>query len=434
MVRQARVGGVLLLWLLPALAGAADNAGPPGRHLGVASCSSAVCHGSVTPNQGYDVLLNEYVTWSHKDAHSRAYNALRLARSQKMAARLGLPDAQRAAVCLDCHSDNVPQAMRGEKFRLADGIGCEACHGGAERWLTSHTSKSASYQSNLSRGMYPTANLVQRTELCLSCHYGTEGKFATHRLMAAGHPRLSFEMGTFLALQPAHYQVDAGYRRRKPTYGGTQVWAYGQLAAALRELETLSGPRVQNSTAFPELALFNCYGCHTSSMHRTDWGHRILDASSEPGSVPVSDGYLCMAWIIARQIDPGAAPGLLKASQALIAASSGGRAEIVARSRELIPVVSRLRNLAVTRKWTRDDDRELLAKVLAVGASGEYRDYIDAEQAVMGIDGLLIELGLANRHRQSLDELYRFVQNDEAYEPEKLAGALEGLQKELARQ
>jgi len=160
--------------------------------------------------------------------------------------------------------------------------------------------------------MYPTANLRERAALCLSCHYGTADKFATHRLMGAGHPRLSFELDTFLALQPAHYRVDDDYRRRKPTFSRTQIWAYGQLAAVDLELKTLQGPRINNSAAFPELTLFNCYACHMSSMRRYDWSHRLLTVAVEPGSVPINDGHLRMAWVIARRLDPPAAPAVLK--------------------------------------------------------------------------------------------------------------------------
>ena len=50
---------------------------------------------------------------------------------------------------------------------------------------------------------------------CLSCHFGDETKFVTHRLMGAGHPRLSFELDTFTAIEPAHFDVDDDYRARK---------------------------------------------------------------------------------------------------------------------------------------------------------------------------------------------------------------------------
>ncbi|HEX4675256.1 MAG TPA: multiheme c-type cytochrome [Steroidobacteraceae bacterium] len=403
------------------------------KHMGVTSCASSVCHGSVTPSKTYDVLLNEYVTWSHNDAHAKAFNVLRSSQSRAIAAKLGIGDPASAKECLDCHTDNVPPQQRGEKFSLADGIGCEACHGGSEYWLATHTSKRATYRDNVTHGMYPTADLRQRTELCLSCHYGTADKFATHRMMAAGHPRLSFEMETFLALQPPHYRIDEGYKKRKPTYTSTQNWSYGQLAAALRVMETLQGPRVNNSGAFPELALFNCYGCHMSSMRRTDWSHRLLESGAEPGSVPISDGYLIMAWIITRELDPSSAPGLLRMSRSLLAASASERSQIVERSRDVGASLRRLCEQAATRVWKPADERQLLRTLVAVGTSGEFHDYVGAEQAVMGIDGLLIHLGIAERFRQRIDELYKLTQNDEAYAPEQFVASLRQLQAELDR-
>jgi len=403
------------------------------KHLGVTSCSSSVCHGAVTPSNTYDILLNEYVTWSHLDAHSKAFASLRSLKSRQIAAKLGVGDPTQAKECLDCHTDNVPPQQRGEKFSLADGIGCEACHGGSESWLATHTSKRTSYRDNVAHGMYPTADLRQRAQLCLSCHYGTAEKFATHRMMAAGHPRLSFEMDTFLALQPPHYRVDEDYKRRKPIFTSTQIWSYGQLAAALREMETLQGPRINNGAAFPELALFNCYGCHMSSMRRTDWSHRLLEGGAEPGSVPISDGHLVMAWIIARALAPQTAPGLLRMSRSLIAASASERAQIIERSREVAVTLRRLCDEAAVRTWKSADERQLLRTLVAVGTSGEFRDYVGAEQAVMGIDGLLIQLGLSDRFRKRVDELYKLTQNDEAYAPEQFVASLQQLQRELDR-
>jgi Cytochrome c554 and c-prime len=431
--------------LLPGIAGSASPGTPAptsvvalpaqglNKHMGVSTCSSSVCHGAVTPNKTYDVLLNEYVTWSHQDAHSKAFNVLDSLKSRAIASKLGIGSPTMAKECLDCHADNVPAQMRGPKFSLADGVGCEACHGGAEYWLATHTSKRATYRDNVTHGMFPTADLRQRTELCLSCHYGSADKFATHKMMAAGHPRLSFEMDTFLALQPPHYRIDDDYKRRKPTYSSTQNWSYGQLAAAWREMETLEGPRVNNGAAFPELALFNCYGCHMSSMRRTDWSHRLLESGAEPGSVPISDGHLVMAWIIARELDPQSAPTLLRLSRSLLAASASDRSQIVERSREVGAILQRLCEQAATRAWTPTDERQLLRTLVAVGTSGEFRDYVGAEQAVMGIDGLLIELGLTERFRKRIDELYKLTQNDEAYAPEQFVASLRQLQEEIER-
>jgi len=104
----------------------------PNRHMGVSTCSSTVCHGSVKSNGNYNVQLNEYITWSHQDSHAKAYTVLLNERSRNIAAKLGIPEASKAKICLDCHADNVPENMRGREFNLSDGVGCEACHGGAK--------------------------------------------------------------------------------------------------------------------------------------------------------------------------------------------------------------------------------------------------------------------------------------------------------------
>jgi len=427
-VRSAPVAATLAL-----LAAAPLLAQSNARHLGVASCSSSVCHGAVSPSKTYDVLLNEYVTWSHEDAHSKAYTVLSSPRSRSIAAKLGLGNPSTAKICLDCHTDNVAPERRGPKFSVSDGVGCEACHGGSERWITTHTSRRATYRENIAQGMYPTANLHERATLCLSCHYGTADKFATHRLMAAGHPRLSFELDTFQAIEPAHYRVDADYQRRKPSSSRTQTWAYGQLAAAFAELEALQGPRLNNSATFPELALFNCYACHMNSMKRYDWSHRLLTLAVEPGSVPINDGHLRMTWLIARRLDPPSAPAVLKLSQALLAAGPGGRGQIVARSRDVAVLVGKLRDRAATFQWSRTDQQQLLNMLVSLGVEGEFHDYIGAEQAVMAIDGLLIDLGRSSEYRAWLDGLYKLVRNDEAYTPESFISALRELRSALDR-
>lgn len=86
-----------------------------------------------------------------------------------------------------------------------------------------------SHADNVTAGLYPTDRVADRAELCLSCHLGNGDKFATHRIMAAGHPRQSFELDTFTELwrtagrQP-HYRVDADYRQRKSSSSHSYTW------------------------------------------------------------------------------------------------------------------------------------------------------------------------------------------------------------------
>jgi hypothetical protein len=400
------------------------------RHLGVASCASSVCHGAVQPPNKPGVLMNEFVTWSHQDSHAKAYQALMNPQGRSIASKLGLATPETAKVCLDCHTDNVPQAQRASKFTLADGVGCEACHGGAERWISSHTVSSSNYRADIKNGMFPTADLNDRARLCLSCHYGSADKFATHRILAAGHPRLSFELDTFLALEPAHYRIDDAYRQRKPAYTKTQLWCRGQLLATQAQLVILQGPMMNSERTFPELALFNCASCHDSSMHRLEWRSRQLTDGTGPGAVPINDANLRMSWVIARTMSERDGGAVLALAQALQKGAAGDRQQIAGASAQL--------HAALSNVLARADDeraapraRALLDNVIQAGIDGEYRDYLGAEQAVMAIELLMIDANLAGKFTARRDELYRLLQSDETYRSAPFIAALKDLRADL---
>src|ERR1043165_8412954 len=200
------------------------------KHLGVVNCASSLCHGSISPWKDSNILQNEYVTWSRVDKHStKAYQVLLTERSQKIAKNLGLKEpAHQAKICLDCHAENPPLALRGERFRVVEGIGCESCHGPAEHWIDTHVQSGATHADNVAHGLYPTNEPLAQARLCLSCHFGNKDKFVTHRMMGAGHPRMSFELDTFSATEPAHFVIDADWQKRKGTWDSARVWAIGQ--------------------------------------------------------------------------------------------------------------------------------------------------------------------------------------------------------------
>jgi predicted CxxxxCH...CXXCH cytochrome family protein len=439
--RGTFASAIALVVLWAATASAADKPPEPGsiklpyelpaKHMGVSTCSSTVCHGSTKSNSSYNVQLNEYITWSHQDVHAKAYTVLLNERSRAIAAKMGIGDASKAKICLDCHADNVPEAQRGREFNIADGIGCETCHGGAERWLETHAKPEATYQQNLERGMFATANVATRATLCSSCHVGNADKYATHRIMGAGHPRLSFELDTFQALQPPHHQVDKDYAERKPTYSRTAVWAYGQLESARLQAQLIQQHFVRDGRVFPELALFNCHSCHESSMRRLDWTRGLTTTGNPPGSVPLNDGHLRMAILVARQLDATAARDLLSIGQMLQEASGESRERVAQASGRLELTLRQLAPRVAEHKWTRAQEGSLLAAILDLGVRREYRDYISAEQATMATELIMIDLGTAERYRPKLDALYRMVEDDETFRPQPFAGAMEQLRSAL---
>ncbi len=110
----------------------------------------------------------------------------------------------------------------------------------ASGWLTSHYAVGGTHASNVRNGLVPLDNAQARADRCLNCHFGssTDNQFVTHRIMAAGHPRISFELDLFTTLQQ-HYTVDDDYRQRgKNLATGTRVSSdrdgAGALALAVR--------------------------------------------------------------------------------------------------------------------------------------------------------------------------------------------------------
>ena len=176
------------------------------RFEGVATCAGSTCHGRSEGN-GAIVRQDEIASWqepsSASGAHSRAYSVLASRRGRQIAQSLGLGAATSAPACLGCHATYVPQSRRGARFHTSDGVGCESCHGAAEGWLQVHYEKGASHASNVRAGLVPLQDPQVRAKVCLDCHYGSTktGQFVTHSMMAAGHPRISFELDLFSALQ-----------------------------------------------------------------------------------------------------------------------------------------------------------------------------------------------------------------------------------------
>ena len=400
------------------------------KHVGVASCAASQCHGSAIPRDATGVLQNEYVTWTQADPHSKAYETLSNEQSRRIAARLGLANAREAGECLNCHADNVPAARRGDKFQLADGVGCEACHGGAGLWLASHyNTASVTRADNLAAGMYPTNEARARADLCLSCHLGTENKFASHRMMAAGHPRLAFELDTFTELwrtlgrQP-HFRDDAEYRQRKQVPGHSFTWATGLVAEARLRLDLIASRHFDGIGMFPELAFYDCHACHRS-MKTVQWQRLPRHGDGGPGLPFINDGTFVMSLALASAIQPDSVAELQSALQRLHSAGAESVASIRTAAAALNTILGQLqRSLGPATLHGRES--QLLAAVLEIGAAGNFIDYASAEQAFMAVQMLVLEIDDPALEAQ-LEALGNSLDNDERYRPAQFAKLLEGL-------
>jgi hypothetical protein len=406
----------LALTLMPQAALAADY-----KHMGVASCATSVCHGKIAKQPDRNVNLNEYRVWSQDDKHSQAYKVLESPQSRAIAGKLGLASASTAKICLDCHADNVPAAQRGPKFQLRDGVGCEACHGGSERWLGSHSARAAKHADNLARGMYPSESPLPRAQLCLSCHEGTRDRLATHAIMGAGHPRLSFELEAFTANQPAHFDVDADYVQRKGTIPGVNLWLAGQLRGAAGQLDLLRSERLRPGGAFPELAFYDCHACH-HPMDKLRWSRARAGAGAATGAPRLQTPNLIMLQAVAEalgNVTPGA-PQLATATDAIVRAGHADLAAVPAASAAAAQWV------AAHEGWAKQpfkpaETAAIRRMLLRYAASDRTADFVAAEQVVMGVESLSYSLGDRDQRKRALDALYDEVKSATSFDPARFA-------------
>jgi hypothetical protein len=236
---------------------------------------------------------SEYSIWMQSDRHGNAYATLFSHRSQEIVRKLGLNAAHTEKVCLKCHSlaADPGETVSGRVSVLADGVSCEACHGAAEHWLEPHKRRDWKSRDDAGRsglGFQDTKTILARTTACLSCHVGSEDRDVNHDLIAAGHPRLYFEMSAYLAKLPPHWDTAKDHQDYPALEA--RLWTVGQFAtadAALGLLKQRSSPQPQASltkpSPWPELAEYACFACH-HDLAADSWRQKP-DSTRPPGQL-----------------------------------------------------------------------------------------------------------------------------------------------------
>jgi hypothetical protein len=408
--------------------------------LGTVNCASSTCHGSISEFRDSKVLQTEYVTWSRLDKHTRTYQVLLNPQSQRIARNLALPaPAEQSAICLDCHAHNVAPALRGERFKLSDGVVCESCHGPAGRWIKTHLEPSPSHARNIENGLYPTDEPIARARLCLSCHFGNADKLVTHRLMGAGHPRLSFELETFSMIEPAHFRLTKPVSSEVMRWDGVRIWAIGQALAVSETMSILLNPKRGHDGVFPELVLFDCHACHHPMSEQRWKPHTEFGLRQGPGIARLNDSNLLMMRVIARQIDPALGERVTQQAARLQAASAGQgdvTEEALAMRRLAEEVALRIDAATLSPGFLRG----VAVGLVDEGLGGNYADYAGAEQATMSIGSVVDYINRQHMLRapgeinQALARLNATLVNDEHYRPADYQAQLRDMRNLLTRQ
>ena len=141
------------------------------KYEGVKNC--ALCHRSKKAGGQYEI-------WQ-KSKHADSYKVLGTDKAKAAAKKVGVTtDPQKSDACLICHTTGHgdPASQFSARFKVEDGVQCEACHGPGEHYRKKSVMKKIYAERGADRkGKSPTAKktgLIIPTEKdCLVCHSKT---------------------------------------------------------------------------------------------------------------------------------------------------------------------------------------------------------------------------------------------------------------------
>lgn len=258
-------------------------------YVGRNSCSATACHGQ--PQTTPISWRNAHQIFEATDPHRRAFDVLYTERSVRMY-RLLTEDESKAIddkvylqfleqKCIGCHA-TPPQGsqLRGPLGHQPSpetywqGVSCESCHGPASHWLGTHYSKNwpengAFRAMQSATGFQDTRTFDQRAAICVQCHHGPQQIGdqvfdVNHDLIAAGHPRLKFELHAYLANLPRHWKAEVNHGQSDSLHFNT--WRAGQTALIGQDkrLQETRAAKSKDSdlSGWAEFANHDCRHCH----------------------------------------------------------------------------------------------------------------------------------------------------------------------------
>lgn len=418
-----------------AAAGETHSASP--QYIGSGSCGASACHGSIQPRSTTRVLQNEYSTWIASDKHAHAYKALTDPLGQQIGVVLKLAEPpEKSQRCLVCHALSVTPAQRAREFDLAEGVGCESCHGPASLWLGPHIQPTADHRKMVALGLIDNRDLAVRAEKCLTCHLGAPGMTVDHELIAAGHPDLTFELDSFTAVEPPHWVEKASNGGPIDPLFGVKAWAVGQMVELQQSMLRVSGHA--KSGPWPEFSEMDCVSCHHALTGPGSWRQQAGFQGHRPGDPSYNLSRYVLLRHFAAEVDPSLNDRLaveigrvntlvtgMSADRAAVESAANRAAELAG---QMVPVI---RDAPYDNARTERLLRSITGDADAIAFAGERT----AEQATMTVDSLYIAQAKAGSEnpatRQAIDGLFHLVDNPSAYNGPQFAAQMKRVRSTL---
>jgi hypothetical protein len=372
-----------------------------------------------------------------QDKHSRAASALTNDVGKRIGRILSIRP-ETSDKCLDCHALNVRENQRARSFDSSEGVSCESCHGPASDWLGPHTTKGWAHQRSVELGMTDVRNPVKRSETCLSCHLGSANKWVDHEMIAAGHPDLYFELDSFSAAMPKHWN-----ERDKDPWFNVRLLATGQ-AVQLRE----DMRRITRATGrfWPEYSELDCFACHHNlTESKNSWRQERGYSGRRPGNPPWNASRYAVLKSILEEVDGDAASRLdgevTRVSQLVVDVTADPK-QVGAAARQAGEVADQIVAKMSSYRFDAQTDLRLMKKITASGDWISNQGERAAEQAAMALNSMVItyfqNAGQGSPARAQTEAavaaLFKLVASPSTYVPRLFSAQLREIHKLLSTQ
>jgi len=408
-----------------------------GKYNGPGGCAASSCHGSIQPKTTTRIFQNEFTIWIAQDKHARAFSVLQNNVSQRIGRILNIGPPAQAPKCLACHALYVSPEQQAQTFELGDGVSCENCHGPASGWLGPHTTKNWPHEKSVQLGMYDTRNLENRAAKCLTCHLGTAEKFVDHEMIAAGHPDLTFELGLFTFVMPAHWKMP----EQENPWRQVQAWGVGQAVQLRESLYRLA--RRAKSPVWPEYAELDCFACHHSLTRPEDsWRQQRGYAGRRPGNPPWNESRVVVFRDLVEEISPNASKQLndeVAQLASLMNQLNGNREQIAASAAHASALADQIVKQVDAQGYDSAMTLRLMRRVASDGPAISIEGERSAEQAAMTLDSLFraynqnVKPANGTELRAAIDGLFALLQDPSGYSAPRFATQMQKVSQVVGR-
>jgi hypothetical protein len=253
-------------------------------------------------------------------------------------------------------------------------------------------------------------------------------------MMAAGHPRVSYELDLFTALQ-AHHNEDGDYVSRKGRTNNVRAWAIGQAMAVQRQLSLFANAKYAMNGVFPEFYFFDCHSCHRQINDGQTFSPTSVPNPGRPiaaGDTPFNDENFIMLAAAAKVATPSLATRFEGDSRAFHAALTKDRASAVAAANKLAASAAELASAFENVDLDRAKTFAIIDMISSDAIANRFTGYTGSTQAVMAIDTLVSAMvnsgqvsgGAVSGIRSDINRAYAAVRDPNEYRPVDFRRAL----------